>query len=46
MSTTNTQSLIIDNFRQGKFKQFRTQLQTIFKYLVEPINIILGYGIK
>ena len=46
MSTTNTQSLINYNFRQGEVKQFRTQLQTIFEYLVEPINIILGYGIK
>ena len=35
MSTTNTQSLINDNFRQGKVKQFRTQLQTIFEYLKE-----------
>ncbi len=35
MSTTNTQSLINDNFRQGKVKQFRTQLKTIFEYLKE-----------
>lgn len=46
MSNINTQSLINDNFRQGKVKQFRTQLQTIFEYLVEPINTVLGYGIK
>lgn len=35
MSTTNTQSLINDDFRQGKVKQFRTQLKTIFEYLKE-----------
>lgn len=46
MSTTNTQSLINDNFIQGEVKQFRTQLQTIIEYLVEPINNVLGYGIK
>lgn len=35
MSTTDTQSLINDNFRQGEVKQFRTQLQTIFEFLKE-----------
>lgn len=35
MSSIDTQSLINHNFRQGKVKQFRTQLQTIFEYLKE-----------
>ena len=35
MSTTNTQSLINDNFRQGEVKHFKNQLQTIFEFLKE-----------
>ena len=35
MSTTNTQSLTNDDFKQGEVKQFKSQLQTIFDYLKE-----------
>ena len=35
MSSTNTQSLINDNFRQGEVKHFKNQLQTIFEFLKE-----------
>ncbi len=35
MSTTNTQSLINDNFIQVKVKHFQNQKKTIFEYLKE-----------
>lgn len=35
MSTTNTQSLTNDDFKQGEVKHFKSQLQTIFEYLKE-----------
>jgi predicted transcriptional regulator of viral defense system len=33
MSTTNTQSLDLNENRQGKFKQIQRQKKTIFEYL-------------
>lgn len=35
MSTTNTQSLDFNGFEQGKVKNFKTQIKTIFEYLKE-----------